>query len=140
MKINQKEIQTRLTRVLLNLIVLELLDSSPMHGYQINAAIRRSFGINFGPSTIYPLLSDLEKKDFVKPEWTMINGRARKTFTLTAHGKAMLECSAGSLKAICRTLGTEKAQTHDPTNCLEINLAQSPRREQTYHILGVNPA
>jgi hypothetical protein len=34
----------------------------PMHGYQIITKIRKTFGVYFGPSTIYPLLGALEKK------------------------------------------------------------------------------
>src|SRR3990170_3133113 len=50
----QKEIQTKLMKGLLDLIVLQFLEMQPMHGYQIIAKIRKSFGVYFGPSTVYP--------------------------------------------------------------------------------------
>src|SRR4030065_634851 len=63
---NTKEVQTKLMKGLLDLIILQFLNGQPMHGYQIITKIRRSFGVYFGPSTIYPLLGTLEKKGFVK--------------------------------------------------------------------------
>ncbi len=58
----KKEVQTKLAKGLLDLIVLQFLNNQPMHGYQIITNISRSFGVYFGPSTIYPLLATLEKK------------------------------------------------------------------------------
>jgi PadR family transcriptional regulator PadR len=107
----QKEVQTKLTKGLLDLIVLQFLDAQPMHGYQIITTIRRSFGVYFGPSTIYPLLNTLEKKGYIKSEWNMENERPRKVYQLTNDGKSVLNFTADSLNIICRTMGTEK-QTH----------------------------
>jgi Transcriptional regulator PadR-like family len=52
----QKETQTKLTKGLLDMIILEYLNKESMHGYQVITKIRKEFGIYFGPSTIYPLL------------------------------------------------------------------------------------
>jgi PadR family transcriptional regulator PadR len=78
-----KKIQAKLTKGLLDLIVLQFLKSQPMHGYQIITTIRKSFGIYFGPSTIYPLLATLEKKGFVNSEWNIKNEKPRKVYKLT---------------------------------------------------------
>ena len=51
----QKEVQVKLAKGLLDLIILQFLNSQPMHGYQVITKIRKSFGVYFGPSTIYPL-------------------------------------------------------------------------------------
>ena len=66
----QKEAQTKLTKGLLDMIVLQLLRNEPMHGYQIITSIRKSFGVYFGPSTVYPMLGMLKKKGQVKSGWT----------------------------------------------------------------------
>ena len=58
----QKEIQTKLAKGLLDMIVLQIIDSQPMHGYQVITKIRKTFGIYFGPSTIYPLLATSGKE------------------------------------------------------------------------------
>ena len=100
----QKEVQTKLAKGLLDLIVLQLLENKPMHGYQIITSIRRSFGVYFGPSTVYPLLSTLEKKGHVKSEWNMNGERPRKVYTLTPDGQSLLAFTEDSLNLICRTM------------------------------------
>ena len=103
----QKEIQTKLTKGLLDMIILQLLDQQPMHGYQVITKIRRSFGVYFGPSTVYPLLSSLEKKGYVKSNWNMDTERPRKIYELTNEGQTVLNFTEGSLNLICRTIATE---------------------------------
>ena len=51
----QNEIQNKIVKGLLDMIVLELLNKQSMHGYQIIIEIRKVFGIYYGPSTVYPL-------------------------------------------------------------------------------------
>ena len=103
----QKDVQTKLTKGLLNLIVLQLLDSHPMHGYQIITKIRKSFGVYFGPSTIYPLLASMEKKGQVESKWNMKSERPRKVYELTSQGKNVLDFTENSLNLICQKIGNE---------------------------------
>jgi PadR family transcriptional regulator, regulatory protein PadR len=100
----QKEAQTKLTKGLLDMIMLQLLRNEPMHGYQIITSIRKNFGVYLGPSTVYPMLSTLEKKKQVKSEWDMTHERPRKIYTLTPEGQNLLAFTEGSLNLICRTL------------------------------------
>ena len=101
----QKEAQTKITKGLLEMIVLQLLRNKPMHGYQIITSIRKSFGVYFGPSTIYPLLATLEKKGFVNSEWNMKNERPRKVYHLTTEGQNILNFTENSLNLICHKIG-----------------------------------
>ena len=107
----KKEIQTKLTKGLLEMIVLQFLDAQPMHGYQIITKIRKSFGVYFGPSTVYPLLNLLEKKGYVESHWDMNSQRPRKIYTLTTEGQNMLNYTENSLNLICKTIGTNTGQT-----------------------------
>lgn len=102
----QKEAQVKLMKGLLDLIVLQFLNSKPMHGYQIITKIRRSFGVYFGPSTIYPLLASLEKKGYVSSEWNMATERPRKVYELTTEGHTMLNFTENSLNLLCQKIGT----------------------------------
>jgi DNA-binding PadR family transcriptional regulator len=102
-----KEVQTKLTKGLLDLIVLQFLETQPMHGYQMITTIRKSFGVYLGPSTIYPLLGTLEEKGYIKSEWNMDNERPRKVYELTNEGKTILTFTANSLTMICRGFKTE---------------------------------
>jgi len=105
----QKEVQAKLAKGLLDLIVLEFLDSQPMHGYQIISKIRKSFGVYFGPSTVYPLLASLEKKGHVESHWNMESERPRKVYELTSQGKNMLDFTENSLNLICQKISKDSA-------------------------------
>jgi len=115
----QKEVQTKLMKGLLDLIVLQFLSSQPMHGYQIITKIRKSFGVYFGPSTIYPLLGTLEKKGYVSSVWNMESERPRKIYELTSDGQSLLNFTEDSLNFICRRIST----TANP----EVTVATSSR-------------
>ena len=108
-----KETQTKLTKNLLDLIILQVLETHPAHGYKIMTTIRKNFGVNFGASTIYPLLNTLENKKYIKSAWNMDNDRPRKVYELTADGKALLNYTASSLRAICKTFAKNSLQTHE---------------------------
>ena len=64
----QKEIQTKLTKGLLDMILLQYLDAQPLHGYQVIIKIRKELGVYLGPSTVYPILNTLEKKGYVQSQ------------------------------------------------------------------------
>jgi DNA-binding PadR family transcriptional regulator len=100
----QKEVQEKLAKGLLDLIILQFLNSQPMHGYEVITKIRKNFGIYFGPSTIYPLLTSLEKKKFIVSQWDMNSDRPRKVYRLTADGHSMLNFTENSLNMICQKI------------------------------------
>ena len=101
---NQKEIQTKLAKGLLDMIILQYLQKESMHGYQIITNIRKGFGVYFGPSTVYPLLGTLEKKGYIKSAWNMNSERPRKVYTLTEQGKSLLSFTENSLIMICQKI------------------------------------
>jgi PadR family transcriptional regulator PadR len=114
----QKEIQTKLAKGLLEMIILQFLNHDPMHGYQIITKIRRSFGVCFGPSTIYPLLITLEKKGCVKSTWNMDAERPRKVYELTNEGRNVLILSEGSLNLICKNITADSKIRMETTTTL----------------------
>ena len=103
----QKEIQTKLTKGLLDMIILQYIDQEPMHGYQIITKIRKGFGVYFGPSTVYPVLGTLEKKGYVKSTWNMDTERPRKVYKLTNDGKVVLNFTENSLNLICKNMAKD---------------------------------
>ena len=100
----QKEVQTKLAKGLLDLIILQFLKSQPMHGYEVITKIRKNFGIYFGPSTIYPLLTSLEKKKYIASQWDMSSERPRKVYRLTNDGNSMLNFTENSMNLICQKI------------------------------------
>ena len=103
----QKETQTKLTKGLLDMIVLQYLDKESMHGYQIITKIRKGFGVYFGPSTVYPLLGLLEKKGYVTSAWNMDTERLRKMYKLTNEGKNVLSFTESSLNLIVKNISND---------------------------------
>ena len=126
----QKEVSTKLMKGLLDLIILQFLSTEPMHGYQIITKVRKSFGVYFGPSTVYPLLNTLEKKGFVKSEWNMNFDRPRKIYSLTQNGQKMLDFTEESLNLICRKLTTQPSIEGSNPPAVAI-MAKLPTHEQT---------
>jgi len=86
------------------MIVLQLINQEPMHGYQIITKTRKTFGTYFGPSTIYPLLTSLEKKGYLNSLWNMNADKPRKVFTITSAGRAVLKFTEHSLNILCKTI------------------------------------
>ena len=120
-----KEIQNKLTKGLLDLIILQLLGTQPMHGYEILTRVRKEYGVYFGASTVYPILNSMEKRKYLKSQWDMSSERARKIYTLTSDGKTVLNYTAGSLRTICRTLGTNNPQAHNTAKPIVFSVVEN---------------
>ena len=99
-----RKAEIKLVRGLLDLVVLGLLKENPIHGYGIITSIRKNFGVYFGPSTVYPMLTELEKKGNIKSEWDLTHDRPRKVYSLTAEGHSLLNGTEESLYQICNRL------------------------------------
>ena len=110
MKMNskyQKEVQTKLTKGLLDTIILQYLQQESMHGYQLITKIRKGFGVYFGASTIYPLLGLLEKKGYIESAWNMDCERPKKVYKLTRQGQDVLNYAENALIMIKQKLAPE---------------------------------
>jgi len=130
MSLLHKNVQTKLTKGLLDLIVLQLLDTHPMHGYELIVTIRKFYGVSFGASTIYPTLNSMEKKRYIKCSWNTNGERPKKVYTLTNDGKSLLNYTTDSLRGICRIMRTNNGQTPDEN--LQFNIAQSSKNKEDY--------
>ena len=115
-----REVQIKLMRGLLDLVILQFLKMKPMHGYKIITSIRQNFGVYFGPSTIYPLLGVLEEKGYIKSKWDLNSDRPRKIYSLTPEGSNLLNGTEESLNHICRRL-TSIGLNRIPINGIRIN-------------------
>ena len=99
-----KKINKKLTKNLLDVIVLGLLKSESMHGYKIMSNIRRNFGVYLGPSTIYPFLNNLEDNGYIKSQWDTTHDRPRKVYCLTPDGNSILVGCEQSFNNVCLQL------------------------------------
>ncbi len=119
---------------LLDLIILQFLNTQPMHGYQIITKIRKNFGVYFGPSTIYPLLGTLEKKGYIDSEWNMNYERPRKIYSLTSNGQSMLNFTEESLNLICRKITTSNADVTVEHNEAPVGIIAEKSRNSNEHV------
>ena len=123
---SQKEVSTKLMKGLLDLITLQLLSNKPMHGYEVITKIRKNFGINFGPSTIYPLLGTLEKKGYIDSNWNIDFERPRKVYSLTKNGQNMLDYTEGSLNIIRNKIANNTIEITQQTTDMIISKSKNP--------------
>ena len=82
-----------LRELLLGFVKLHVLHHAgqePVYGVWLAEELRRH-GYDIGPGTLYPMLHQLEHKGYLLSEKRVIDGRARKYYTLTAAGRAALE-------------------------------------------------
>jgi PadR family transcriptional regulator PadR len=73
-------------------LILAVLADGPRHGYAVVEDLRRrSDGVlDFPEGTIYPALYKLEATGAVASSWTVVQGRRRRTYRLTAAGRRQL--------------------------------------------------
>jgi PadR family transcriptional regulator, regulatory protein PadR len=121
-----KEVQKKLTKNLLDLIILQMLENHPMHGYEILITVQKSFGVYCGASTIYPILNKMEKKKHVKYRWNTDTDRPKKIYELTTQGKSMLDLTACSLRSICKSITKDSTvQSNEKHQTIEFHVARS---------------
>src|SRR5215472_4330006 len=76
----------------LNALLLAALEDGPRHGYAVIEALRQSTGgrLDLPTGTIYPALHRLEHAGLIKGSWTVVAGRRRRMYQLTAAGAGAL--------------------------------------------------
>ena len=73
----------------LDLLLLAIIEDGAMHGYAVIEELRsRTDGaIDLPEGTIYPALHRLERAGLLTSHWDEVNGRRRRSYSLTAGGK-----------------------------------------------------
>lgn len=88
------------------LFILAALHERPLHGYDLARAVERSTRGCCSPTegSLYPALREFEAGGYVTAEESVVQGRARKTYTLTERGrlayKVGLEAWADATRAL----------------------------------------
>lgn len=74
------------------LLILQLLDRRPMHGYEIVQAIRAAsdLRLDFGEGCIYPVLHRLEAQKLLASKRESAGGRNRIVYRVTKSGQVRL--------------------------------------------------
>src|SRR5258706_10464423 len=76
----------------LDAMLLATLESGPRHGYAVIESLRRSTGgqLDLPTGTIYPALRRLEQAGLITGSWSVVGGRRRREYRLTAAGTRAL--------------------------------------------------
>jgi PadR family transcriptional regulator PadR len=77
----------------LDLLLLAALRGGPLHGYAIIDHIRSTSAARFdyAEGTVYPALHRLEDDGLLRSKWVDVDGRRRRAYDLTAHGRKALD-------------------------------------------------
>ena len=72
----------------LDVLLLATLEDGPRHGYAVKEALREGSGGRFDlpTGTIYPALHRLAEAGLIVGAWSIVDGRRRRTYKLTAKG------------------------------------------------------
>ena len=76
----------------LDALLLAALEDGPRHGYAVMEALRQSTGgrLDLPTGTIYPALRRLETAGLITGSWSVVAGRRRRDYRLTAAGARAL--------------------------------------------------
>src|SRR4249920_979179 len=76
----------------LDALLLAALEDGPRHGYAVIEALRQSTGgrLDLPTGTIYPALRRLEAAGLITGSWSVVAGRQRREYRLTAAGTQAL--------------------------------------------------
>jgi len=72
----------------LDALLLAALENGPRHGYAVMEALRQATGgrLDLPTGTIYPALRRLEDAGLITGSWSVVAGRRRRAYRLTAAG------------------------------------------------------
>ncbi len=87
----QKEIVQHITRNLLDIQILTLINKEPTWGYNIKKQIEAFSGLKIRHGALYPLLKKLENKGLIKSQKQQQGKRTRKVYAITEKGKIYIE-------------------------------------------------
>jgi PadR family transcriptional regulator PadR len=92
----------------LDVLLLATLTDGPLHGYAIKEALRNGSGGRFDlpTGTVYPALHRLERAGLITGSWSVVDGRRRRTYRLTAAGQRKLTGERANWHEFARAVTT----------------------------------
>lgn len=87
----KKEIIERITKNLLDIQLLRVIDNDSMWGYKIKKTFQKHLNINLRHGALYPTLNALEQSGLLISKLQKQNGRERKIYNVTNKGKQYLQ-------------------------------------------------
>ncbi len=96
-----------ISRQLVDLEILYLLNFGPKSGYQLKKNLSKSFHLDLSYGTLYPHLHSLDKAELISGTWKYQSENAplrKRMYSLTQKGIAKLSKSIGTLSKIALTM------------------------------------
>jgi DNA-binding PadR family transcriptional regulator len=87
-------------------LLLATLEAGPRHGYGIAEALRSGSDgrVDLPTGTVYPALHRLERAGLVAGGWSIVGGRRRRSYELTASGRAALSSRRSAWREFAETV------------------------------------
>jgi DNA-binding PadR family transcriptional regulator len=91
----------------LDALLLAALEDGPRHGYAVMEAMRESTAgrLNLPTGTIYPALHRLEAAGLISGSWSVVAGRRRRCYALTAAGDQALSGRRADWREFAAVIG-----------------------------------
>jgi DNA-binding PadR family transcriptional regulator len=88
----------------IDLLLLAVVERGPAHGYALIERLRRESGevFAFPEGTVYPALYRLESLGMLRSDATIVSGRARRIYRLTAAGRRALRDRESAWRELVR--------------------------------------
>jgi len=96
----KKEIVQHITKNLLDIQILTLINKEPAWGYKIKKQIETFSGLKIHHGALYPLLKKLEDKGLIKSQKQQQGKRTRKIYMLTKKGGVYMDIYYAVLKGL----------------------------------------
>ena len=76
----------------LDALLLAVLEPGPQHGYAVIESLRSGSdgALDLPTGTVYPALHRLERAGLITGSWSVVDGRRRRGYRLTAKGERRL--------------------------------------------------
>ena len=90
----------------LDALLLAALEGGPRHGYAVMEALRETTGgrLDLPTGTIYPALRRLEAAGLITGSWSVVAGRRRRSYRLTAAGARALSSKRADWRDFAATV------------------------------------
>jgi PadR family transcriptional regulator, regulatory protein PadR len=97
--------------------ILCVLQTRPMHGYEITRAVERTTNGCCSPAegTIYPVLREFEQGGYVTAHTDVVHGRQRKIYAMTDRGRAAFQVAVGAWMEVTQCLVRNECVTGEAT-------------------------
>jgi len=96
-----QENPSRITRGLIELVIMQFLEAKAMSAPQIVRGVSGTFGLRCGIKTMYEVLESLEEEGLVKQEHLHSVKKPRIIYDLTTEGRNVLGYTSISLNTEC---------------------------------------